>query len=276
MFQKSYEIHVHTAPDVVARKCNDIELAERFQQAGMAGAVIKCHHAETASRAALLNAQFPEMEFIGGVVLNRALGGLNADAVERCGQMGGRYMWFPTMDSRSYQAYQHRSEEAPDLSRFIPLLDENGQLMPQVYEVLDAAKKYNMVVGTGHISADEGMALVPEAKKRGLTLILTHADNPADLYTLEQQQEAVSQGAIVEHCYFTTYYGRVSIEEIVRQVKGVGVDNVLMATDFGQVKSPYSDEGIEEYQALLMGAGLTAQEVEQIFCQNPKRILGFK
>lgn len=275
MLQGSYDVHIHTAPDVSPRKCTDLELARRLKAAGMAGAVIKCHFAETASRAALLNEQFPELRFAGGVVLNRSMGGLNPDAVERCGQLGGRYVWFPTMESRSYQAYQHRNEPEADLSRYLPVLDENGALLPAALEVLDAAAKYGMLVGTGHISAREGMALVPEAKKRGLTLVLTHADNPADQYTIEQQVEAVKQGAIVEHCFFTTYYGRVSIEEIARQVRAVGCENVLMASDFGQVKSPYSDEGIDQYQQLLLGQGFTPDELRQMFCENPVKWFGF-
>lgn len=271
MLKGSYDVHIHTAPDVTPRKCTDLELAKRYLAAGMSGAVVKCHFAETASRAALLNEQFPGLRFAGGVVLNRSMGGLNAAAVERCGQLGGRYVWFPTMESRAYQAYQHRNEPDADLSQFLPVLDENGDLLPAALEVLDAAAKYHMLVGTGHISAREGMALVPEAAKRGLTLVLTHADNPADQYTVEQQVEAVKQGAIVEHCFFTTYYGRVSIEEIARQVRAVGCENVLMASDFGQVKSPYSDEGIDQYQQLLAGQGFSEEELRVMFVDNPEK-----
>lgn len=41
----AYEMHVHTSPDVTARKCSDLELARRFRDAGLAGALIKCHYA---------------------------------------------------------------------------------------------------------------------------------------------------------------------------------------------------------------------------------------
>jgi hypothetical protein len=46
-----YDVHVHCAPDVVARAQDLIELAEAMRLAGMAGAVIKDHTTSTAGRA---------------------------------------------------------------------------------------------------------------------------------------------------------------------------------------------------------------------------------
>ena len=102
-------------------------------------------------------------------------------------------------------------------------VNHSNFLLPQAVEVLEAAAQYHKVVGTGHLGAEEGLALVREARRMdGLQMVLTHADNPADQYTLEQQQEAVRMGAMVEHCYFTTYYERVSAQEMARQIRGVG------------------------------------------------------
>ena len=75
--------------------------------------------------------------------------------------------------------------------------------------------------------------------------------NPADCYTLQQQEEAAALGAYVEHSFFTTYHGRTPIEEIARQIRAVGCEKVLLTTDFGQPASPCSDEGLEEYAGLL-------------------------
>ena len=97
----AYEMHVHTSPDVTARKCSDLELARRFRDAGLAGALIKCHYADTAARAALLNEQFTQLHFAGGVTLNNSVGGLNPEAVATSGKMGGRIVWFPTQAKRN-------------------------------------------------------------------------------------------------------------------------------------------------------------------------------
>lgn len=269
LLKGAYDLHIHTSPDVSPRKCSDLEAARRMLDAGMAGGAVKCHYLDTAARAALLREQFPGLNIVGGIALNRSVGGLNPDAVERTGQAGGKMMWFPTLESRAYQAY-HRNE---DLSRFIPVCGGDGKLLSAAQDVLDAAAQYKMVVGTGHISAAEGMEVVREGRRRGCTVVLTHADNPADQYTLEEQAEAVKLGALVEHSFFTTYYDRTPIGEIARQIRAVGCENVLLTTDFGQPKSPYFDEGLAQYARALLEQGFTEEELRQMLCVNPVRVI---
>ena len=186
LLKGAYDMHIHTAPDVTPRKCDDLELAQRLQAAGMAGCAIKSHYMDTSGRAALLQKLYPELTFAGGVTLNRSVGGVNPQAVERMGQMGGKMLWFPTLEARAYQRFHH-ADDGTGLSQFLTVLDEDGKLLPQAVEVLEAAAQYKLVVGTGHLSAREGLALVREARRLdGLQMVLTHADNPADQYTLEQ------------------------------------------------------------------------------------------
>ena len=259
--------------DAAPRKCDDLELARRLQAAGMAGCAIKSHYMDTSGRAALLQKLYPELTFAGGVTLNRSVGGVNPQAVERMAQMGGKMLWFPTLEARAYQRFHH-ADDGTGLSQFLTVLDENGKLLPQAVEVLEAAAQYKLVVGTGHLSAREGLALVREARRLdGLQMVLTHADNPADQYTLEQQQQAVRAGAMVEHCYFTTYYNRVSAQEIARQIQGVGPEHVILSTDFGQVKSPYSDEGMLGYMEALYACGVSEDALVQMTRTNPQRLI---
>lgn len=273
ILQGAYDFHIHTSPDVVQRKCTDLELARRLEAAGMAGCVVKCHYGDTAARAALLREQFPKLDIAGGVVLNRSAGGINPQAVERSAQMGGKIVWFPTLEAYSYQKFHHGAEPGFDLSPFIYILDEKGKLISQALEVLDMAAKYHLIVATGHIGAQEGMEIVREAAERGCKILVTHADNPADQYTVEQQKEAVKLGAMIEHCFFTTFYDRTPIEQIAREIRAVGCENVVLSTDFGQIKSPYCDEGIALYAQQLEGQGFSEQELRMMFCENPERLL---
>ena len=273
ILQGAYDFHIHTSPDVVQRKCTDLELARRLEAAGMAGCVVKCHYGDTAARAALLREQFPKLDIAGGVVLNRSAGGINPQAVERSAQMGGKIVWFPTLEAYSYQKFHHGAEPGFDLSHFIYILDEKGKLIPQALEVLDMAAKYHLIVATGHIGAREGMEVVREAAERGCKVLVTHADNPADQYTVEQQKEAVELGAMIEHCFFTTVYDRTPIEQIAREIREGGCEHVVLSTDFGQIKSPYCDEGIALYAQQLEGQGFSEQELRLMFCENPERLL---
>lgn len=265
----AYDLHVHTSPDVVPRKCSDIELGRRLTAAGMAGCAIKSHFFDTAARAGLLQEQFPQLHIAGGVTLNRSVGGINPDAVERCAQAGGRLVWFPTLEARAYKQFHGEQE----LDRYLTVLDADGRLIPQASEVLEAAARHDMTVGTGHLSAQEGMALVEEAARIGCRIVLTHADNPADQYTTQQQVQAVRQGAFVEHCFFTTYFDRTPIEEIAAQIRAVGCSRVILTTDFGQTKSPYTDEGMEQYANLLLGQGFSPDELRQMMAENPKTLI---
>ena len=273
LLQGAYDLHIHTAPDVVPRKCDDLELAQRLIACGMRGCAIKCHYADTSARAALLRKQFPQLDIVGGITLNRASGGLNPDAVERSAQMGGKMVWFPTLEALSYQRYQHRNDPQADLSRFLSVFDADGALLPEAVSVLEAAARNHMIVGTGHIGADEGMALVQAAAECGCQMVLTHADNPADMYTVEQQKSAVAQGAYVEHSFFTTFHNRTSIQDIAAQIRAVGCEHVILTTDFGQLNSPYADEGLSQYVQLLQGQGFTEGELRKMICDNPVRLL---
>ncbi len=270
----AYETHVHTAPDVGPRKCSDLELARRFGRAGLAGALIKCHYADTSARAALLNERFAPLRFFGGVALNNSQGALNPAAVETCGKMGGRVVWFPTMDALNYRAFHTRAKPTTNLADGIAVCAPDGALLPGAAAVIAMAKKYGLIVATGHIGASEGLAVARECARLGVRSLITHADNPADAYTVDQQREAVALGAVVEHCYYTTYYGLTPAETVAAQIRAVGPEHVILSTDFGQVKSPYPDEGLGEYARVMRGQGFSDAELALMFRVNPERLLG--
>jgi len=52
--QGAYDTHLHIGPDVVERKIDDISLARRFAELGLAGFVLKSHYASTAERAGVV------------------------------------------------------------------------------------------------------------------------------------------------------------------------------------------------------------------------------
>ena len=82
LLRGAYDTHIHVAPDTVARIVDDVTLARRFIELGMDGFVLKSHYSSTAERAATVCAAVPGIRALGAVSLNRAVGGLNALAVE--------------------------------------------------------------------------------------------------------------------------------------------------------------------------------------------------
>ena len=51
----AYDLHVHVDPDVVGRIVDDVTLAERFAERGLAGFALKSHYTSTAERARVVN-----------------------------------------------------------------------------------------------------------------------------------------------------------------------------------------------------------------------------
>src|SRR6202158_4461673 len=90
--------HVHSPPDVLPRKFNDLELAQRFKARRLAGFVLKSHYICTADRATLVNQIVPEIQAFGAIALNNSVGGLNPLAVDIAGRLGNRVVFLPSVD----------------------------------------------------------------------------------------------------------------------------------------------------------------------------------
>ena len=76
------DFHTHAAPDVFGRAVDDDELAGLAASRQMEAVVFKNHVTHTADRAYLVRKHVPGIKVFGGVTLNRAVGGLNPQAVE--------------------------------------------------------------------------------------------------------------------------------------------------------------------------------------------------
>lgn len=90
------DLHVHSAPDVDRRRCDDLELAREAEAAGMGAVLIKSHQNSTVERAWLVGRCVPGIRVYGGLVLNETVGGLNVAAVRLAVRLGTRQIWMPT------------------------------------------------------------------------------------------------------------------------------------------------------------------------------------
>src|ERR1051325_6329137 len=100
------DIHAHVAPETsmlnFKRAWDAVEAAQIARIYGMRGIVLKEHNTETASWAYLVSQMVPGVEVYGGIVLNKAVGGINPVAVESMaltrGRLG-RVVYMPTVDA---------------------------------------------------------------------------------------------------------------------------------------------------------------------------------
>lgn len=291
LIRGAYDLHVHSAPDVLPRKMDDIEMAQRIPAAGMSGYAIKSHYFITSERAQLIYKLYPACDAIGTITLNSSVGGINPTAMEMAARSGVKLVWFPTCDSAHEIAHVFdgnpnkklpywaqiiiQMKEAGIQAPTISLLNEKGALMPAVYDVLDILAKYDIILATGHVSHEEAFALVQAARERGVRkVVITHVDFPTTFYTVEEQRRFVELGAIMEHCYTTWATGKVDFEVTKAQIRSIGVQNCILSTDLGQKTALYPDEGLLEFAKRLYDAGFSAQDIRTMTVTNPRRLLG--
>ena len=108
----AFDLHIHIAPDTVERRIDDVGLARRFEEVGLGGFILKSHYNSTAERAAVVRGVVPGIRAMGAIVLNRAVGGMNAIAVEIAAREGARTVWMPTVDSANER--EHLAVMGPD------------------------------------------------------------------------------------------------------------------------------------------------------------------
>lgn len=281
----AYDLHVHSAPDVMPRKMDDLEMAQRIKEKGMKGYAIKSHYFCTSERAALIKKLYPEVNAIGAICLNNSVGGINSLAVEMAGRSGAKIVWMPTVDSKNElnflksgkvkkQPYWLKIKQDMEADGVIsPAIDllEKGELKESVYNVLKVIKKYDMVLATSHIGWEEVKAVVKAAAEMNINkIIVTHPDFPSTFLQKEQQKELVDYGAFIEHCFTTPATEKVTWEVVYDQIKTIGSKHCILATDLGQPLGVYPDEGLEIFAKKLMDNGFNENDIDNMIRKNPK------
>ncbi len=260
------DLHVHAGPDVRPRRLDDLEVARQAAQAGMAGVLLKSHVTITADRAAIAQKVVPGIRVFGAVALNREVGGLNPAAVEVALKLGAVEVWLPTFSAKGKAAQPGG----------ITVLDQSGDLLPVVREILALVRDADVILGTGHLTLHEIALVVREARGIGVRKVLvTHPENEKIVgMPVEMQRDLAEQGAMFERCYVSTIEGGATVAGIAGQIRAVGARSTVISTDLGQANNPAPVEGLRAYVAGLLAAGLTPEEVRLVAAENPATLIG--
>ena len=275
------DLHAHSAPDESARSIDGVKLAVLAQQRGLRAIVLKNHFEPTASLAVLAGEAAPKLLVFGGVALNRPAGGVNPAMVEHCVKIRGveagpvrcKVVWMPTFDS------EHMAKSAGTPNNAHVKVSRDGKLLPEVLQVLDLIAKHNLVLATGHSSPAEGLMLVREAARRGVKrTIVTHPIHPMVGMTVEQAREAASLGAFLEFTgnSMIGIQKFVSFEEVAKQMRAVGLERVVLSSDFGQAGNPLHPDGWQQLYEGFRKAGMSGMEWDTIAKRNPAKALGLE
>jgi hypothetical protein len=290
LLRGAYDTHIHISPDVVERIVDDLTLARRFQELGMAGFVLKSHYGSTAERASVVRAAVPGVHVLGALALNRAVGGINPLAVEIAAREGARTVWLPTVDSVNES---HERDAAPgakvpvwvklqlDLREQgieippVPVVADDGTVLPLLREVLGMIARHGMVLATGHLARDEIFSVVDAALEEGVSnIVITHPEFPAQSLTVEDQHALADRGALLERCFTTPHTGKIAWDTWIDHIRLTGPENSVLSTDLGQVFNPPVEDGMALMVDRLLDAGFKEEEVYVMAVVNTRIVAG--
>ena len=264
------DTHVHSAPDVIPRKLDDIELVEQARAAGMRAVVLKCHHSCTCGRAHLLNRVFPDFNVFGGLVLNDTVGGFNCRAVDAALRMGASQIWMPTKSAANHQLHLG--------GRGGYTIFNGAKLRDDVRAILRQIADADAILATGHLAPDESRVLIEEALAAGVKRIsVTHPEWGVTAMSIEVQRLLAASGAVFfERCLVSAdpgVTGNVPFSTIAEQIRAVGVDTTITATDYGMPRFATPADGLRDYVVRLAAADFSPTEIRRMVCENPARLL---
>ena len=263
------DLHVHAGPDSRPRSVDDIEAARAARDAGLRAILLKNHFTMTADRAALAMGQVEGIEIFGGVVLNRAVGGINPEAVRQMATFSGgrgKVVWLPTFDA------EHYVTAAGGGAPYVPIL-AGGEPLPAVLEVFALIAEHDLTLAMGHSGPGEVLRLIPEAKRLGVRRILvTHVFSQGA--TRDQMRQMVDEGAILEIDWLAVHTGGRTIDDYVSAIRALGAGAFFLSSDLGQEGNPLHAEGLRDYIRALREAGVGDEEIDVMARRNPARLLG--
>ena len=165
-----------------------------------------------------------------------------------------------------------------------PASHKNGDLLPEVKEVLALIARHGLVLATGHSSPEEDLLLVKEGRRLGVEhMVVTHAMSDSVKMNVAQMQEAAKTGAYIELVYVHSLTkasinrkAQFSMADVANTIRKVGPESVILSTDMGQVGFPPPPEGLAAYIEELRAQGFTQRDLDRMTKENPARLLGLQ
>jgi hypothetical protein len=264
------------------------EWLPKAEALGMRGIVLKSHWWPTAVATPYIRALYQgPVEPYSSIVLNPVAGGTELWAVESAAALGARMVFLPTWGSchdlrvqghivRNVLPHIYETFHVEQIAGS-SFLDEEGALAPRGRELIAFCHERDLTLGTGHVSWQESLAVIEEAHARGYQrVVFTHPLSGGIETPLDAAQRAAALGAWIEVCWTNVAPGRMDPVAVVEWIKAVGVEQVVVSTDYFRTAQPSPPELFRLLLGTLYDAGLTASEIRTVAALNPARALGLE
>ncbi|MDA1001722.1 MAG: DUF6282 family protein, partial [bacterium] len=273
LLEGSIDLHAHIFPQISEGEPGrvlDHEWAELARDCGMRGFAMKSHLWPTAGHAKILNSIYPEITALGAIVLNASVGGLSPFSVESAVRLGARIIWMPTYSAANdIKAGSYSKRIAENYRQKPPIgdltvVDDAGKIRPEVDTILEIARDADVLIATGHISAEESVSLARRAKEVGLKkFVFTHPQAGFIKASEGQIREVADLGYIIEFTWISTfpmwqsYHPRV----LADMARAIGPERCIMTTDAQLDINPPPPEMLRMFIATMLRLGLEEEGV---------------
>jgi hypothetical protein len=288
ILEGAVDLHVHPAPSPLPRRIDAAEAANLAADAGFRAIVVKSHHHSTVTDVLALQSQgtiSDDVQVFGGVALNGPVGGLNPKAVDLTLKLGGKIVWFPTIASPQHIKHhaEHPNLKFPKLA--VNLQPEtpvdvfaNGDLKPEVYEILESIKEADAILASGHMAPDRITAVFEAAREIGVRRMIVNHPNFVIEASYEDGKRWVELGAYIEHslCMYdeeSSFY-HWDIDTLVGWIEAVGAGRSTLGSDLGQMNNPLPTDSFRKIVGKLLDRGLGEGDVRRMVSDNPAELLG--
>ena len=107
-------------------------------------------------------------------------------------------------------------------------------------------------------------------------IVINHAHSHIIAMPVDAMTRAAERGAFVEVCWNALAPGRMDSPQLVKELRQVGLRQVVASTDYFRPYSPNPPELMRMFLGMLHEGGLNPGEIELVACRNPARLMGLE
>lgn len=278
--QGAIDCHIHAYPDFVHRSQDMIGIAVDASKAGMRAIAFKDHWNVSANAAYLTQRHIDylvergelgqRVEVYGGA---GTCYGMNPEYIRVALEYPNfKMIWFPTFTSLGFWRGAGQPEKGG-----VRLVDERGEVLPDVVRIMEMAVKKKVGIGFGHTDFQELLPLARKAKELGVRATLDHPLLELNKLLLDEMKELADLGVYVgTYCQpmIPSLYQPVADPlETIRTIKEIGPERCIIGSDFGQVLHMDAVDGMRVFLRALLGYGVTPKEIRLMIQDNPAKLL---
>ena len=280
LLQGAIDCHIHAYPDFVHRSQDMIGIAIEASKAGMRALAFKDHWNISCNAAYLAQRHIDYLvekgELQHPVAIYGGAGtchGMRPEYIRVALQYPNfKMIWFPTFTSLGFWRGAGQPEKGG-----VRLVAENGEVLPEVAEILKMAAEKKVGVGFGHTDFKELLPLAKKAKQLGVRATLDHPLLELNKLLIDEMKELAELGVYVgTYCQpmIPSLYQPVADPmETIRTIKAIGPERCIIGSDFGQVLHMDAIDGMRVFIRALLGFGITPQQIKVMLKDNPAKLM---